>query len=130
MSRKDSSRFQKNSSAMNSTVSRGRSGTSVSRQSGSKQRPNSSDRSSEDMYAEPVPVIDTESNHSSEVDELKELQMRTGLVKNNKPSSLKMPSLRGRGDSQKKVSKKRTLHFADSVLTSKKGGQSVLSLDN
>lgn len=127
MSRKDSSRFQKNSSAMNSTVSRGRSGTSVSRQSGSKQRPNSSDRSSEDMYAEPVPVIDTESNHSSEVDELKELQMRTGLVKNNKPSSLKMPSLRG---SPKKVSKKRTLHFADSVLTSKKGGQSVLSLDN
>ena len=73
MSRNNSSRFQKNSSAMNSTVSRGRSGTSASRQSGSKQRLNSSDQSSEEKYEETVSVLDTESNHSSEVDELMEL---------------------------------------------------------
>ena len=72
MSRKDSSRIQKNSSAMNSTVSRGRSQSNVSRLSGSKQRTYRSGQSSEDV-AETVNVIDTESNHSSEVDELKEL---------------------------------------------------------
>ena len=83
-----------------------------------------SSNSSEFINADTVQTI--ESNHSSEVDELKELEMRTGLVK-NKVSTMRIPSLKHQNSSAKKVSKKRTLTFADSVMTSKKGGQSVCS---
>ena len=56
---------------------------------------------------------ETESNHSSEIDELAELEMRTGLAKAK--SSFKVPNLR---KSSKEVGKKltnKTLTFADSV---------------
>ena len=50
-----------------------------------------SSNSSEFLNADTVQTI--ESNHSSEVDELKELEMRTGLVK-NKVSTMRIPSLK------------------------------------
>ena len=120
MSRK-SSRI-KGSSAMNySTISKARSGTECS-------QPNdcSSDHSSDNESDNADTVKSMSSNHSSEVDELKELEMRTGLVKTKVPA-VRMPALKKASGS--KVSKKHTLTFAESVVTSKKGGMSVCSQD-
>lgn len=59
----------------------------------------------------------------SDVDELKELQMRTGLVK-TKVSALRMPSLK-KPENKRTVSKKNTITFADAVM--KTGDSSVNS---